>query len=59
MFAAPGSSTGVYDTISDSSTHEDVSGQVFFPVRWQFDKFFALLNIRNPGQRREGTSSIN
>ena len=29
----------------------------FFPVRWQFDKFFALLNIRNPGQHREGTSS--
>ena len=57
MFAAPGSSTGVYDTISDSFTPEDVSGQGFFPVWWQFDNFFALLKIRNPRQRREGTSS--
>ena len=49
MFAAPGSSTGVYDTISDSSTHEDVSGQGFFSVWWQFDKFFALLILGIPG----------
>ena len=56
VFAAPGPPTEVYDTNLDSSTHEDV---IFWGLyHWlHFDEFFGLVNILNPEQGREGTSS--
>ena len=57
VFAAPGPPTEVYDTNLDSSSHADVIFFGFYIIGWHFDKFYGLVNILNPEQGREGTSS--
>ena len=56
MFAALRKYCNVYGTILDSSTHEDGLWGSFIGVM-HFDEIFDQVEIWNPRQRQEGTSS--
>ena len=57
MFAALRQRWNVNGNIMDSSTYEN-GLQFSFIVVMHLDKKFCLVEIRNPGQRREGSSSL-